>query len=269
LKETQTLGSEAIITGALGNGGMSWYGDILSQPISHIWNQLGWHKLSRLVVNRLKEKILLALPFELVAKIKMQRIGNQFFKYGSAINLEFAQRLRLAEQMLHDPCMLPARNPKERRLRYFMPGRYIGGAYEAEIGARFQLGFRDPTADVRVLEFSCSVPDKIFIDPKTGVDRWLIREAMTGRLPNSVRLNNNLGVQAADMVPRLRSCANEVEDVLNEIMRGPASEYVDVPYMRAVWKIIQTEDTNEAFVKSITVLTRGIMAGLFVNQFYE
>jgi asparagine synthase (glutamine-hydrolysing) len=60
-----------------------------------------------------------------------------------------------------------------------------------------------------------------------------------------------------------------VEDALNELSQGPASEYVDINYMRQVWRMIQTEDTNEAFVKSITIMTRGIMAGLFVNRFYE
>jgi asparagine synthase (glutamine-hydrolysing) len=36
--------------------------------------------------------------------------------------------------------------------------------------------------------------------------------------------------------------------------------------MRAVWRMIQREDTPEAFRKAITVLTRGIMAGLYVNS---
>jgi asparagine synthase (glutamine-hydrolysing) len=36
--------------------------------------------------------------------------------------------------------------------------------------------------------------------------------------------------------------------------------------MRDVWRMIQREDTPEAFSKAVTVLTRGIMAGLFVNS---
>ena len=116
--------------------------------------------------------------------------------------------------------------------------------------------------------FTLSVPDHIFIDPETGMDRWLIREAMKDRLPDAVRLNRQRGRQAGDLVPRLRACANEVETALDEIARGPAAEYVDVTYMREVWQMIQTQDTPQAFFKSITVLTRGIMAGLWVNGFY-
>jgi asparagine synthase (glutamine-hydrolysing) len=150
-----------------------------------------------------------------------------------------------------------------------MPGKSMGGAYVAELNAAHGLQERDPTADARVLSFTFSVPDRIFIDPHTGMDRWLIREAMKGRLPDEVRFNRNIGVQAGDLVPRLRACAPEVEIALNEIAQGPAAEYVDVSYMRTIWHMNQTENTSNSYLKAITVLTRGIMAGLLVNQFYE
>jgi len=145
----------------------------------------------------------------------------------------------------------------------------MGGAYAAEIAGAHGLEVRDPTADARVLAYTFSVPDRIFIDPQTGLNRWLIREAMKGRLPDEVRLNRNIGVQAGDLVPRLRACAQEVEEALSEISKGPAAEYVDIAYMRQVWQMNQTEKSPESRLKAITVLTRGIMAGLLVNQFYE
>ena len=112
------------------------------------------------------------------------------------------------------------------------------------------------------------MPDHIFIDPDTGLDRWLIRAAMEDRLPDEVRLNRRRGRQAGDLVPRLRACAGEVETALDELTTGPAAAYVDVPYIRQVWQMIQMQDTPEALRKAITILTRGIMAGLFVNDFY-
>jgi asparagine synthase (glutamine-hydrolysing) len=106
----------------------------------------------------------------------------------------------------------------------------------------------------------------VFIDPVTGLDRWLIRESMRDRLPDEVRLNRRRGIQAGDLVPRLRACHGEVEDALGELAAGPAAEYLDVPYMRIVWQTIQTKNTPEALRKADTVLTRGIMAGLSVNS---
>ena len=110
---------------------------------------------------------------------------------------------------------------------------------------------------MRVVELTLSVPDRVFIDPRTGTDRWLIREAMRGRLPDEVRCNQARGCQAADLVPRLRACADEVEQALSEVAAGPAAAYVDVANMRAVWNMVQTEDTPLAFIRAITVLDPG------------
>src|SRR5262249_38064486 len=99
-----------------------------------------------------------------------------------------------------------------------------------------------------------------------GRDRWLIRTAMQGRLPDEVRLNTRRGRQAGDLVQRLRAESTAVEASLDELARGQAAEYVDVPYLRETWQLIQRSDTPEAFEKAITILTRGIMAGMFVNQ---
>jgi asparagine synthase (glutamine-hydrolysing) len=117
--------------------------------------------------------------------------------------------------------------------------------------------------------FTFSVPDHIFINPATGETRWLIRECMKERLPNDVRLNSKFGVQSADRVLRLRRNAGEVVSTLNELSQGAAAEYLDVDHMRQTWKMIQEEDTPKAYVKSGSILLRGIMAGIFVNNFYN
>lgn len=186
----------------------------------------------------------------------------------SAINPDLANRLNLLDRYLSDR-ELYLRGLRETRYTILKPGRSLAGCMQAEMAAAYGLEVLDPTADVRVLTFTFSVPDRIFIDPETGMDRWLIRAAMKGRLPDEVRLNRQRGRQAADIVPRLRASAGEVEAALNELDAGPAAAYVDAPYMREVWTMIQTNDTPEAFGKSVTVLTRGIMAGLWVNGFYD
>jgi asparagine synthase (glutamine-hydrolysing) len=186
----------------------------------------------------------------------------------SAIHPDFSRRLNLSEQRLLDPDEWPARDTLTERLRILKPGRSFIGALQAESGAANGLEIRDPSGDARVLAYTFSVPDEVFIEPRSGLDRWLIRAAMEGRLPDPVRLNRRRGQQAADLVPRLRACAPEVETALAELAGGPAAAYLDLANMRSVWQLVQTEDTPESFHKSITVLTRGIMAGLFVNQFY-
>jgi asparagine synthase (glutamine-hydrolysing) len=255
----QLQGQRVLLTGQLGNAGISWMGDVFSQPLSFQLQKMGWRKWS-------KEKIKRALPPGLLIPRQIRHEEQQNWYRRSAIRPDFASRLNLLELRLNDPDEQLLRTPLKQR-SFIKPGRSFVGALHAQMGAAHHLEVRDPSGDARVLAFTFSVPDHIFIDPATGLDRWLIRAAMKDRLPDEVRLNRRRGRQAGDLVPRLRACAAEVEVALNELERGPAAAYVDVTYMREVWQLIQTQDTPEAHHKAVTVLTRGIMAGLFVNEF--
>lgn len=255
----QLQGRKILLIGQFGNGAASWKGDVLSQPLCFQLRKMGFSNL-------VKEKIKRGLPQQ--CRVIAYRFRDPMNYYrSSAINPKFADRLKIIEQRLNDPNDQYPRKTSDLR-RLMSSGRSIGGALHAEIGAAFGLEVRDPTADVRVLEFCFAIPDHIFVDPETGVDRWLIREAMKGRLPDEVRLNRKRGRQAGDLVPRLRASAGEVDEALNALARGPASEFVDVPYMRQVWQAVQIENTPASHIKSVSILTRGIMAGLFVNDFY-
>ena len=168
--------------------------------------------------------------------------------------------------MRSDPDRLPARSPLDER-SWLQPGRSFGGELHAHLGRAAGLDIRDPSADARLLAYTWSVPDDVFIDPANGVDRWLVRAAMVGRLPEEVRLNTRRGRQAGDLVVRLRACADEVEGALAEIEKGPGADYVDCASLRNVWQVIQVEDSPRAFQWSVSILTRGIMGGLFVNDY--
>jgi asparagine synthase (glutamine-hydrolysing) len=189
------------------------------------------------------------------------------WKHESAIHPEFARRIRLIERCLEDPHEVSPPSARMRRCMMVNATSSFAGSSEAEMGAAAGIDIRDPTADARLLNFCLSVPDEVFTDPATGTTRWLIREAMKGRLPDNVRLNRRRGRQAADLVPRLRRSAEEVESVLTEIENGRGAEYVSVPAMRAAWERILTRNSPEALKLSITMVTRGIMAGLFVDGF--
>jgi asparagine synthase (glutamine-hydrolysing) len=259
-KSVAGQGYRILLNGQMGNGSVSWPGDILSQPLAcqvRFWGYRG----------TAKENLKQVAPLKLVKFWRHHHTPADWFR-GYAIHPDFAKRLHLLEQRMNDPLEFP-RTPLEKRCQFLQPGRLLLGALQAEAGAAHGLELRDPTADARVVAFTISVPDDVFIDPKTGLSRWLIREAMKNRLPDVVRLNHMRGRQAGDLVPRLRASADEVNAALDELQRGPAAEYVDVRHMRGVWEMIRTRDTSEAFQKAVTVLTCGIMAGLWVNDFYN
>ena len=258
-----TLGCRVLLTGQAGNPGISWFGDMRSHPLMYQCRQLGWVVLRERMRNTLKRW----LPAEVALWLRMRRRSTNAWE-NSAIHPEFAKRLNLLEHMIHDPARAKVPSPFERRCNLLKPGRSISGFLNAQMGAEYGIEMRDPTADPRVLQYVFSIPDRLFIDPKTGLNRWLIREAMRGHLPEEVRLNQKYGIQAGDIVYRLRACAGDVEGALDELHQGPAAEYVDVSHMRDVWQSVKVENREDARVKAICILTRGIMAGLFVNQFY-
>ena len=121
---------------------------------------------------------------------------------------------------------------------------------------------RDPTLDKRVLMYTISVPDRFFTGPD-GQDRWLIRSAMAGRLPNAVRLNRQRGRQAADLGQRLCEVGAAVDQALDQVAQSEAANYLDLPKMRAVWQAIQAERSLATTQKAVTILLRGLNAGLF------
>jgi asparagine synthase (glutamine-hydrolysing) len=189
----------------------------------------------------------------------------------SAIRPEFARRLRLVDRWVEESAVQPSgRCPSFRRCQVILPTIAKTSALFAEMGAAAGLDIRDPTGDARLLALCLSIPDRIFIEPGTGLDRWVIREAMKGRLPDEVRLNRRRGMQAADVTARLRAAPGEMEDALSAIERGPAADYVDAARLRQVWeqvRDVRTGDTRETRILTSTVLMRGVMAGLFVDGF--
>jgi asparagine synthase (glutamine-hydrolysing) len=257
----RSQGSGVLLTGQMGNAGISWTGSVFSQSMAFQLRHLGWRLWTKELAKQHLPPSLLTACRQLCAPAPA---GGRF----AAVHPDLARRLNLMERLMSDTAQQP-RTPAEKRCQIIMPGRSHGGFRHAENGVAYGLEIRDPTADARLLAFTLSVPDHIFMDQKTGLDRWLVREAMKGRLPDEVRLNRRRGRQAGDIVPRLRTCAAEVETALDELAHGPAATYVNVPYMRQVWRMVQTNDTPEAFHKAVSVLTRGIMAGLWVNGFHH
>jgi asparagine synthase (glutamine-hydrolysing) len=252
----QRSGCQVLLTGQLGNAGASWRGDVRSQPWRYQLKELGLNGFAR---NWVRD----AVPGRIRPALARSRLDPQWYR-ASAIHPELARRLDLANRRAEDPDQI-SRSPLDQRLALLKPGRTIGGAVQAALGARFGLDIRDPTGDTRLLSFVLSVPDWVFIDPATGTDRWLVRTAMADRLPGEVRLNRRRGLQASDLVYRLRRTPNEVQAALDELDNGPAAAYVDVGYMREVWQNIQHNDTPDAQRQAQTILTRGIMAGLHAN----
>ncbi|HEY1751987.1 MAG TPA: asparagine synthase-related protein [Caulobacteraceae bacterium] len=250
------MGCQALLVGQMGNGAVSWQGDPASQPPTALWRAMGPRTRLRQLLGALK-------PYALQTRSWRRQAAPD--PALTALAPELARRLDLVGRWEASADALPPRSPREAQLRTLGPARSFGGALQAELAPGVPI--RDPTADPRVLAYCLSAPDRVFIDPGTGLDRWLIRAAMAGRLPDEVRLNRRRGRQAGDLVPRLRACADEVEASLDEVAAGAAAEYLDIGRLRFAWAGVRAEDSPAAHRLAAAVLLRGLMAGLFVNGF--
>lgn len=260
LRHAKSSGCSVMLTGQRGNGGISWQGDVLSQPFLYQLSEMGlrpWFKA------RIKQIV----PPAVYQKYLECRISETDWCSSYAFNPEFASRLSLRQLKFQDCAESLGGGALETRLATLSLFNN-GGALYAHMGEALGLQITDPTADPRVLALTFAVPDRFFIDRSTGLNRFLIREAMKGLLPDPVRLNTLRGRQSGDLVPRLRSSAPEVEATLEALSLGPAAEYFDFMRLKQIWQQIQAEDSVASHQKAVTVLMRGIMMGLFVHRFH-
>lgn len=81
---------------------------------------------------------------------------------------------------------------------------------------------RDPSRDKRVIEFCLSIPVDQFV--RNGQDRFLIRRAMEGRMPDKIRLGHVIGVQSADWLQRMEPHWENVFAELEKIVEDKTME---------------------------------------------
>lgn len=258
LDQAQARGLGTLLTGQGGNATVSWTGAPELRSRLAAFRHGGW-----------KEGLRRNLPLWALRPLMQARARRQDWS-GAAIHPDFARRIGLAqrrvEAMGQDITLQESwRSPRDKRYATIQPGASRVGDLWARRGAASGLEVRDPTQDKRVMAYTLSIPDAIFDSPDGG-DRWLMRAAMQGLLPDPVRLNRKRGRQSADLAERLCVSAAEVEEALHTVAQPPANEYVDADKMRQVWAAVQREATPLTTHRADTILLRGLLAGIFLNQ---
>jgi asparagine synthase (glutamine-hydrolysing) len=265
-------GARVILTGQYGNGGVSWPGDPrrvvaalaagdpraaarrlrhLSRASRYGWGGALWHGLVVPARGRLAAERALRDPTRRSAW------------RDSVIAPGFAARIGLrgaARANGWDPEFTRA-GSRERRLAYLLPGKLPTGAWWHQRGAAQGIEMRDPTADVRVLEFCVGVPDEQFA--RDGHDRWLARRAVARLAPPEVAWNTRRGAQAADAAHRLRADAAAVTGAVDRIAASDAArEYLDVETIRRLWEKVAAGGSED-----VPRVAGALAFGLFLTGF--
>jgi asparagine synthase (glutamine-hydrolysing) len=278
LDEARSRGIGTLLSGQLGNGSISWSGgrDRIFCLLAHgKWDE-GWRSLAawrsyhgHSWFRTIKHHILRPLLNPIWSR--RHQLLHPFdppWREYAPIQPEFARRLGLRKTMRasgHDARFSkPIAPAKERQLTIFRNGSVAGPIWHA-FGSAFHLEVRDPTSDIRLIEFCLGVPDEQYV--YRGGDRMLLRRAMEGLLPLDVRCSTQRGKQAADVTLRLLDHVNEVDTVLDQLGASPAAAgYLDIKAMRHAWEELQAHQTPRTTIHTASLLLRGIMAGLFLES---
>jgi asparagine synthase (glutamine-hydrolysing) len=183
----------------------------------------------------------------------------------SILQPEIAQRLDLERIAFHDLnwTSVDGRSMLRTLLEY-------GDVADTTIAYQggWQLDFRDPTYDRRIVEFCLTVPLEEFV--RGGQLRSLARRGMVGRLPASTLQRTQRGRQSADWHLNLGEVRGRMAEQVEILQNSPlASRMLDLARMRrliADWPSsgFERPDINRCHH---IALTRGFSVGRFLMQY--
>jgi asparagine synthase (glutamine-hydrolysing) len=139
------------------------------------------------------------------------------------------------------------------------------GEYHKGVLGGWGIDKRDPTADVRIVEFMLSLPPDMFL--KGGVRRPLARAALSDRLPPAVLDEKRKGLQAADWHVGLTADRDGVRALLDRIASDPlASDILDVKLLQRLVDDWPTDNWHDPVIvaRYRNALLTALSAGHFL-----
>ncbi len=263
-----------MLTGQLGNGGVSWSGGrdyIFYLFVRNQWLK-GLHALAawrarnglsrfRTVKSQLLRPLLLSLWSDCQRFLCPEKLPNLIYSFPQK---DFIKRLGPHDKNSVNMSIERIDPLAERMLTTIRNGTMVGPLWHA-IGAFHNMETRDPTADVRLLEFCMGVPDEQ--DTFEGGTRMLIRRSMAGILPDGVRWNSIRGLQAADILSRLIDQNEEMAREIALLETAPKlTQYLDVPAMKCTWEGLMSPNTRTS-PAAVSALMRAMNTGCFLLSF--
>ncbi|GAA4839969.1 lasso peptide isopeptide bond-forming cyclase [Paenibacillus vulneris] len=195
------------------------------------------------------------------------------YNYPMLINPDFARKTdvfnKLKQHGMDHSGWFASPNIFEQRKSHFEELFHwnASNTLATKLSLRYSVWKRDPTNDLRVIQFCLSLPEGQYV--QNGLDRALIRRATKNLLPDNVRLNQTLrGVQGADWVHRILPHHSSLIRELDEMSRDSAiSELLNGSLIRkGIDKVkagLRPEDATNAELK---FLMRGLIVYRFLKQ---
>ena len=233
-------GARVVLSGAMGNMSISYTGDpylpaLLGRgQLSRWWREARALRGSTSVRWRtlLGQSLLPHLPAPLWRALSRTRNQRLQLDQYSAVNPHFASRVNAAERIRQsgwNTSHQPWANGRHMRVAV------VKRISEGHFGAAAKLEgveLRDPTSDLRLLEFCLAVPDHQYL--REGQKSWLLRRLMADILPPEILQTRSKGMQCADwfdtMATALPQLHAEMERMASHTL---TSDYLDLQRLQA------------------------------------
>jgi asparagine synthase (glutamine-hydrolysing) len=200
-----------------------------------------------------------------VARMRGKRVQPIWRTNASAVRPEFAKQMRVEERArdkLKDEWS--RRHADAFTYRKLM---LTHGGDRPDVGHAFSAHFgvepRDPTSDIRVIDYCLGIPGNQFL--RGGTDRALVRRAMRGLVPDRILDKRVRGAQASDWYEQFQPLQPQFAAAMEQIEASAiARECLDVERLRGLIDSWPTPLTNRHLSDYSFVLTRGVAMGMFI-----
>lgn len=262
-----------LLSGARGNLTISW--GPASEYYAYLLKHAKWISLARELKNCSRNigvgrKRLL----QVVSKKAFPYLDNKDpYRFPTLINPEFSKKKQVFHK-LQKYKMGAGRIPdltifNERE--YFLSNEFTwnsNGVAFSKLSLKYGLLMRDPTNDIRVINYCMSIPMNQFIN--NGMDRALIRNATEGYLPDKVRLNQTShGMQGADWIHRMMPYwADLIREAKQLIKDKDVAQYLHIESIsNALSKAMEVQKQNFIPGPEVRMLMRAIIVYRFLQSF--
>jgi len=145
--------------------------------------------------------------------------------------------------------------------------RSDGGNTNKGVLGCWHIDQRDPTSDVRLLEFCLSVPTEQFWH--AGIQRALARRALADRLPKLILEETRRGQQSADWHETLTADRDRIAAEIRRLDScPPAARALDLPRLHRLIENLPKDgwDRQEVFHSYYIALSRAVSVGHFLRR---
>lgn len=264
----KAIGADVLLVGIAGNSTLSWHGP---HVVGDCWRNGAWPRAAELVARRARRDgvhrgwrfLKTALLSQLLPAGVVERVGPGRHP---TMTPALAPHVKSPAGTVLDDFRPPRGPERDRALRrYIMEYYLVGQVLHSSLRSLDGVEWRDPYADINMIEFCFSIPPEQFL--ADGQSRSLARRVLADRLPHAVVTEQRRGRQSPEWFSRMTARRSGILADIDRLSRSEmVTSLVDVRRLKDIatnWPP-DTAAAERRMVDLRHVLSLGIAAGQFI-----